>query len=46
MIAAAGFDDVRVAVQVQSRTVFEELSPGSAAEQFVASALIKAFKPA
>ena len=46
MIAAAGFDDVRIAVQVQSRTLIEEWRPGSGAEQFVASALIEAVKPA
>jgi hypothetical protein len=37
MIAAAGFKDVRVAVQGQGRTFIEEWSPGSGAEQFVAS---------
>jgi arsenite methyltransferase len=46
MIAAAGFQDVRVAVQPQSRALIEEWSPGSGAEQFVASALIEAVKPA
>ena len=46
MIAAAGFEDVRIAVQTQSRTIIEEWSPGSGAEQFVASALIEAVKPA
>ena len=45
MIAAAGFKDVRVAVPAQSRTLIEEWSPGSGAEQFVASALIEAVKP-
>jgi arsenite methyltransferase len=46
MIADAGFEDVRIAVQVQSRTLIEEWRPGSGAEQFVASALIEAVKPA
>jgi SAM-dependent methyltransferase len=46
VIAAAGFAEVRIAVQVQSRTVIEEWRPGSGAEQFVASALIEAVKPA
>jgi SAM-dependent methyltransferase len=46
MIAAAGFAEVRIAVQVQSRTLIEEWRPGSGAEQFVASALIEAVKPA
>ena len=44
MIAGSGFTDVRVAVQAQSRALIEEWSPG--AEQFVASALIEAVKPA
>jgi hypothetical protein len=46
MIADAGFEDIRIAVQVQSRTLIEEWRPGSGAEQFVASALIEAVKPA
>jgi SAM-dependent methyltransferase len=46
MIAAAGFEDIRIAVQAQSRTLIEEWSPGSGAERFVASALIEAVKPA
>jgi arsenite methyltransferase len=46
MIAGVGFADVRVAVQAQSRTLIEEWSPGTGAEQFVASALIEAIKPA
>jgi arsenite methyltransferase len=45
MIAAAGFAEVRIAVQAQSRTLIEESRPGSGAEQFVASALIAAVKP-
>lgn len=43
MIAGAGFTDVHVAVQAQSRALIEDWSPG--AEQFVASALIEAVKP-
>jgi arsenite methyltransferase len=46
MIAGVGFTDVRVAVQAQSRALIEEWSPGTGAEQFVASALIEAVKPA
>jgi hypothetical protein len=46
MIAGAGFKDVRIAVQEQSRVVIGEWSPGTGAEQFVASALIEAVKPA
>jgi arsenite methyltransferase len=40
MIADAGFEDIRIAVQAQSHTLIE------GAEQFVASALIEAVKPA
>jgi SAM-dependent methyltransferase len=46
MFAAAGFEDVRIAVQAESRTIIEEWSPGSGASQFVASAVIEAVKPA
>jgi arsenite methyltransferase len=46
MIAQAGFEQVRVRVQAQSRELVEEWSPGSGAEQVVASALIEAVKPA
>jgi arsenite methyltransferase len=45
MIAGAGFTDVRVVVQAQSRTFIDEWSPGTGAGQFVASALIEAVKP-
>jgi arsenite methyltransferase len=46
MIVAAGFQQVRVNVQAQSREFVEDWSPGSGAEQVVASALIEAVKPA
>jgi arsenite methyltransferase len=46
MIAAAGFQQVRVSVQAQSRELVEDWSPGSGAEQVVASALIEAVKAA
>jgi len=46
MIAEAGFERVRVRVQAQSRELVEDWSPGSGAEQVVASALIEAVKPA
>lgn len=45
MIADAGFEHVRVSVQTQSRALLEDWSPGSGAEQVVASALIEAVKP-
>ena len=44
MIASAGFTHVRITVQPQSRALIEEWSPGTGAEQFVASALIEAVK--
>lgn len=46
MIADAGFERVRVSVQAQSRELVEDWSPGSGADQVVASALIEAVKPA
>lgn len=46
MIADAGFQQVRVSVQSSSRELVEDWSPGSGAEQVVASALIEAVKPA
>ena len=46
MIAGAGFNNVRISVQSQSRAFIEQWSPGTGAEQFVASALIEAVKPA
>jgi SAM-dependent methyltransferase len=46
MIAAAGFQQVRIRVQASSRGLVEDWSPGSGAAQVVASALIEATKPA
>lgn len=46
MIAAAGFERVRISVQAQSRDLVEDWSPGSGAAHAVASALIEAVKPA
>jgi SAM-dependent methyltransferase len=46
MIVGAGFAEVRIAVQLRSRILIEEWRPESGAEQFVASALIEAVKPA
>ena len=46
LIADAGFQQVRVTVQGQSREFVEEWSPGSGAQQVVASALIEAVKAA
>jgi arsenite methyltransferase len=46
LIADAGFEDVRIAVRDESRTMIDEWQPGSDAGRFVASALIEARKPA
>jgi SAM-dependent methyltransferase len=46
LVADAGFTNVRVTVQPESRSVIEGWSPGSGAERYVASALIEATKPA
>lgn len=45
MIADAGFRQVLVTVQAQSRELVEDWSPGTGADQVVASALIEAVKP-
>ena len=46
MIAAVGFERVRISVQAHSRDLVEDWSPGSGAAHVVASALIEAVKPA
>jgi arsenite methyltransferase len=46
MVADAGFERVRVSVQAGSRELVGDWSPGSGADQVVASALIEAVKPA
>ena len=46
MVADAGFKDVRVVAQSQSRAFIEQWSRGTGVEQSVASALIEAVKPA
>ena len=45
MLAATGFERVRVTVQAQSRDLVEDWSRGTGAAQAVASALIEAVKP-
>ena len=45
VLAATGFERVRVTVQAQSRDLVEEWSRGTGAAQVVASALIEAAKP-
>ena len=46
MLRDAGFDQVRVDVKSESRDLVAGWLPGSSAEQYVASALIQAVKPA
>jgi SAM-dependent methyltransferase len=45
IIREAGFEDVRVTVRSESRSIIADWSPGSGAEAFVASALIEGVKP-
>lgn len=45
MLAAAGFTQIRIAIQDHGRALVEEWSPDTGAENFVASALIEAIKP-
>jgi len=46
MLAAAGFCDVEVDVQPNSRTFIRDWLPGSGAEHYIASAKIRAVRPA
>jgi SAM-dependent methyltransferase len=46
LLEAAGFANVRVAVNEQSRAFIKDWLPGSGAESYVASATIEAVKPA
>ncbi|MGD9904938.1 MAG: arsenite methyltransferase [Vicinamibacterales bacterium] len=46
MLAAAGFEQVRISVRTDSRDLIGQWLPGSGAERVVASALIEAVKPA
>jgi SAM-dependent methyltransferase len=45
MLTDAGFDDVRVELKGDSRALVSGWAPGSSAEDYVASALIRAVKP-
>jgi arsenite methyltransferase len=45
MLAGVGFEAIRIAVQSHSRALVEDWSPGTGAEDVVASALIEAIKP-
>jgi arsenite methyltransferase len=45
MLEQAGFTDVRIELNEQSRTFIRDWMPGSGAEQFVASAAIRAVRP-
>ena len=44
MLAAAGFSDIRIAINEQSREFIRDWLPGSRAESYVASATIQAIK--
>lgn len=46
MLAAAGFERIRITVQERSRELVGEWSPGTGADSVVASATIEAVKPA
>mmetsp|Transcript_25889 Transcript_25889/g.79692 ORF Transcript_25889/g.79692 Transcript_25889/m.79692 type:complete len:86 (-) Transcript_25889:318-575(-) len=41
----AGFDDVQIQVKAESKDIISAWMPGSAAEDFVASAYVTATKP-
>lgn len=45
MLSAAGFEDVRIELRPESRTFIRDWLPGSGAEQYIASAAIKAVRP-
>lgn len=45
LLRAAGFEQVRVEVNEQSRTFIRDWMPGSGAERYVASATVEAIKP-
>jgi arsenite methyltransferase len=46
LLRAAGFEDVRVTVNAESREFIRDWLPGSGVENYVASAAIEAIKPA
>jgi arsenite methyltransferase len=45
LLTTAGFEDVRIQVNENSRTFIRDWIPGSGAENFVASATVEAIKP-
>jgi SAM-dependent methyltransferase len=45
MLAAAGFDDVRVDVKSESKMFIRDWLPGSGAEEYIVSAAIQAVRP-
>ena len=45
MLAAVGFDEIRVSVHPESREFVRDWLPGSGAERYVASASVEAIKP-
>jgi len=46
MLVAAGFQDVRIDLRLESRTFIRDWMPGSGAEEYIASAAIHASRPA
>jgi hypothetical protein len=46
MLKRSGFNDIRVEIKEDSREMIDGWTPGFAASQFIASALIQAKKPA
>jgi SAM-dependent methyltransferase len=46
MLSAAGFDDIRVELKPESKTFIRDWLPGSGAEEYIASATVRAVKPA
>ena len=45
MLSAAGFEDVRIELRPESRTFIRDWLPGSGAEEYIASAAVKALRP-
>ena len=45
LLRLAGFENVRIEVQEESRAFIRDWMPGSGAEDYIASATIQAFKP-
>jgi len=46
LLSAAGFQEIRVEINEESRTFIRDWMPGSGAEKYIASATVEAVKPA